>query len=236
MKNENYRAIMELPVSKERAFDAVANHISGWWGKDLKGSSSHLNDVFTIHFGKTFGKFRVSEMVPAKKIVWDCVDNYLDIFNDKTQWRGTKLVWKFKDVDGGSLLSMTHIGLTPAIECYADCLKGWDFFVKDSLRKFLVDGKGMPGVGIRANIRVDGRLYEGTMYAKEDQLPEFSEGLIWGDIKSREGERIVSFYSVNSMNNPFDPQKMRGSYYFVIENTPVRDGVSVLTDLQKAIN
>lgn len=231
MKNESYSVTISVPVKREQAFDAVANRISEWWGKDLEGGSARLNDVFTIHFGKTFGKFEISDCDPPKKIVWNCIDNYLDIFNDKTQWKGTRLIWEFSDAPGGASIQFTHDGLIPIIECYSDCIKGWDFYLKESLYGLLANGKGMPGVGIRANIEIEGQLYEGTMYAKEDAVPEFPPGQIWGDIKVRNGERVVSFYSIRELNEDFNPTKIKGTYYFVIEN---RD--STLIDLGKAVN
>jgi hypothetical protein len=41
-------------------------------------------------------------------------------------------------------VSFTHVGLVPEIECYNDCRKGWDFYIKESLRKLITEGKGVP--------------------------------------------------------------------------------------------
>ena len=46
----------------------------------------------------------------------------------------------------------------------------------------------------------------------------------------------VSRESVNLLNGVFDPQEIEGSYYFVIENAPLRDGVTPLGELRKAID
>jgi len=39
---------------------------------------------------------------------------------------------------------MWHEGLVPAIACYADCRKGWDFYITKSLQQLLDGGRGMP--------------------------------------------------------------------------------------------
>jgi len=41
-------------------------------------------------------------------------------------------------------ISFRHIGLLPEVECYNDCVKGWDQYVKGSLFKLITEGKGEP--------------------------------------------------------------------------------------------
>jgi hypothetical protein len=39
---------------------------------------------------------------------------------------------------------MTHIGLNAGVECFEDCTKGWNHYVKVSLLKLIEEGKGEP--------------------------------------------------------------------------------------------
>jgi hypothetical protein len=39
---------------------------------------------------------------------------------------------------------MTHAGLVPGIECYENCQKGWDFYLRESLQKLLRENEGVP--------------------------------------------------------------------------------------------
>jgi hypothetical protein len=39
---------------------------------------------------------------------------------------------------------MTHVGVVPRAECYADCKKGWDFYVGESLLRLLTENEGLP--------------------------------------------------------------------------------------------
>ena len=41
-------------------------------------------------------------------------------------------------------LRFTHVGLAPKIECYDACSDAWDFYIKTSLRNFIMKGEGQP--------------------------------------------------------------------------------------------
>jgi hypothetical protein len=42
---------------------------------------------------------------------------------------------------------MTHIGIVPSVECYDSCEKGWDLYIKESLFKYINEGRGIPSPG-----------------------------------------------------------------------------------------
>ena len=46
--------------------------------------------------------------------------------------------------DDSTEICFTNIGLQPQIECYNDCVKGWDQYIKGSLFKLITEGKGEP--------------------------------------------------------------------------------------------
>ena len=102
------------------------------------------NDIFTTHFGETFVTFKVVEVVPQKKIVWLVTDCYLHWLKDKTEWTNTKLSFEISTENDETKILFTHIGLAPEVECYNDCRKGWDQYIKDSLLKLITEGKGLP--------------------------------------------------------------------------------------------
>ncbi len=45
---------------------------------------------------------------------------------------------------GGTELRFRHVGLTPRLECFADCKSGWDHFIPTSLRAYVETGDGHP--------------------------------------------------------------------------------------------
>jgi hypothetical protein len=233
MNIENYQSTITVNKPLEIAFSAVTTRISEWWAKNVKGNSSNIHDVFTVYFGKTFGTFKVVDLVPNKRIVWYTIDCCLDIFQNKELWKYSTLVWDFVEDKDSTTINMTHIGLFPGKECYEDCKLGWDFYIKESLFTLLVKGKGFPGTGIRARIINNDKIYEGVMYSKEDPVPEIPNNYLIVDIKEAVGEQIISVYSVNRKDNErFEINSFNGNYYMILENVPVKGKIQPLEDLQ----
>lgn len=143
MKKQDYHCSITAHVTPREALDKIAR-VSEWWAKNFEGHAQKLNDVFTVRFGDTFVTFKISEFIPDKKIVWQVIDCYLHWIEDKTEWNGTKVVWEISSHNNEIQIDMTHIGLTPDVECYDNCKPGWDSHIKGSLFKLLNEGKGSP--------------------------------------------------------------------------------------------
>jgi hypothetical protein len=216
----NYQVSIIAWVEIETAFKAITQNISEWWAKDFKGKADQLNACFTVRFGKTFGEMKIVELIPNKKITWQVIDNFLDLFHNKKEWLGTSLEWEFASVGNSTAIKMTHAGLTPDKECFKDCQNGWDFFIKQSLQKFLSEGKGIPGYGIRGRITLDGRTVEGTIYGKKDNLPEFPGSFTLVDVKELKGEEVVSAHSIRSSRKiEFNPGDLEGEYFMIVNKS-----------------
>ncbi|MEI8280637.1 MAG: SRPBCC domain-containing protein [Bacteroidota bacterium] len=145
MKQQDYNSGFVANCTAHEAIDKISQ-VDKWWGADVEGSSKNLNDVFTIHFGDTFVTFKIMELLPQKKVVWYVTDSFIPSLADKTEWSDTQVQFEVFAKDGATELSVTHVGLVPDVECYDMCSKGWDFFIKESLRKFIVEGKGEPNI------------------------------------------------------------------------------------------
>ena len=143
MKKQNYHCSITANVSVKEAIENI-NHVSAWWTENFEGHSEKLNDIFTVRFGETFVTFKVIEVIAGKKIVWQVTDCYLHWLKDKKEWNDTKLLWEISTVNNLTQINFTHIGLAPEIECYDNCVKGWDQYVKGSLLKLITEGKGLP--------------------------------------------------------------------------------------------
>lgn len=143
MKTQDYHCSITVPGTTVKAFNSI-NRVPAWWGADLEGNTEKVNDTFTIHFSDTWVAFRITESEPGKKVVWLVTDSYLPWLEDKTEWNNTRVVWEISQEGTNAKIGMTHVGLVPAVECYENCEKGWNFYVKDSLFKLITEGKGNP--------------------------------------------------------------------------------------------
>jgi hypothetical protein len=145
MNKQDYTASITVNATPQEAFKKI-NSVTKWWTEDLKGSSQELNDQFTVRFGDVhMSKQKLVEVIPDKKVVWLVTDSKLNFIEDESEWTGTKISFELSNDDDKTQIHFTHIGLVPEVECYRDCTRGWDHYIKKSLFKFLTEGKGSPG-------------------------------------------------------------------------------------------
>ncbi len=143
MMSRDYSATIEANVPVTDAFERISK-VSEWWTKGFSGESSRIGDRFTVRFGDTFVDFTISELEPDTRIAWDVTDCNLAWIDDKTEWKGTRIVWELAPKNGATEVRMTHVGLLPDLECYDNCKGGWNFYVTKSLQKLLAENIGLP--------------------------------------------------------------------------------------------
>ena len=139
----DYQASFVAAVTAQKAADSISR-INGWWTANVNGSSKKLHDIFTVTFGETFARFEITELKENVKIVWHVLDGNLHWMKDKKEWKDTRVVWEIIPDPNGVRVEMTHIGLRPGKECFEDCYRGWNHYVKESLFGFMTGGKGSP--------------------------------------------------------------------------------------------
>jgi len=144
MEKQNYTASLKVDAPPQEVFKSI-NNVTEWWTENLEGSSQKLNDEFTVQFGNIhYSSQKLVEFIPNKKVVWLVTDSHLSWIKDKQEWTNTKISFEIISKGTYTQLIFTHIGLVPEIECYNDCRKGWDQYIKNSLFKLLTSGKGQP--------------------------------------------------------------------------------------------
>ena len=144
MEKQNYTASIKVDATPQEVFKSI-NNVTDWWTENTEGSSQKLNDEFTVRFGDIhYSNQKLVEFVPNKKLVWLVTDSHLNWIKDKQEWTNTKISFEIISKGTYTQLIFTHIGLVPEIECYNDCRKGWDQYIKDSLFRLLTSGKGQP--------------------------------------------------------------------------------------------
>ena len=142
MINKNYTATIEATKSPQDVFNCI-KEVSKWWSKDFEGSSTNLNDEFTIHHPERhYSKQKLIEVILNKKVVWLVTESKLNwIKKDQAEWTNTKMIFEINTKSDAVILHFTHEGLVPEKECYTMCSQGWNMVIKDRLFNFIINGK-----------------------------------------------------------------------------------------------
>ena len=144
MNDQNYTTSFTVDQTPEEVFAAI-NNVRGWWTGEIEGSTDKLGDEFTYRYEDVhYSKQKLTEVIPNKKVVWLVLDAHLNFVKDKSEWKGTDIVFEIAKKGDKTELRFMHVGLVPAIQCYGDCLGAWGFYINDSLRGLITTGKGKP--------------------------------------------------------------------------------------------
>ena len=144
MSVKDFTSTLLVDQSPNEVFRAVTN-VRGWWSEEIEGGTEKLNDEFKYHFEDIHQcKMKLIEVVPDKKVVWLVLDNYFKFTKDKSEWKGTKIIFEISQKNNKTELRMTHQGLVPEYECFEICRDAWTSYIQNSLRSLIVTGKGQP--------------------------------------------------------------------------------------------
>jgi hypothetical protein len=144
MKNQNYSICFAVDQSPEQVFNAI-NNVRGWWSEEIEGGTDTLGAEFKYHYKDVHRcKMKITEFVLGQKVVWVVLDNYFNFTEDKTEWKGTKVIFEVSKIDDKTQLRFTHEGLVPEYECFNVCSNAWGSYINGSLRSLITTGKGQP--------------------------------------------------------------------------------------------
>ncbi len=144
VQNQYLTTAFTVDQTPEEAFVAI-NNVRGWWSGQIEGSTDKLGDEFTYRYKDIhYSKQKLTEFIPGRKVVWDVLDSYLSFVEDKTEWNGTKVTFEVGKKGDKTEVHFTHVGLARDHECFNACSDAWGFYVRDSLRNLITEGKGQP--------------------------------------------------------------------------------------------
>jgi hypothetical protein len=144
MSDHNYTTSFTVDQSPEEVFAAI-NNVRGWWSQAIEGSTDKLGAEFKYHYQDVHRcTFKITEFVPSKKVFWHVLDNYFNFVKDKSEWKGTDVVFEIAKNGDKTEVHFTHVGLVPAYECYGICSDAWGSYITGSLRDLIATGKGHP--------------------------------------------------------------------------------------------
>ena len=144
MKSQDFTTAILVDQSPEEVFNAI-NNVRGWWSGEIGGDTDKPGAEFTysvpdVHFSKQ----KITEFIPGKKIVWHVSEATLSFVKNKSEWKGTDIVFEIAQKDDKTEVRFTHTGLVPAYEFYNDCSNAWGMLVNGNLRKLITTGKDQP--------------------------------------------------------------------------------------------
>ena len=144
MATADFTTTLVVDQTPKQVFDAI-NNVRGWWSEEIEGSTNKLNDEFNYHYEDVHRcQMKLIEVIPDKKVVWLVLDNYFKFTNDKSEWKGNKIIFEITEKDNKTQLRFTQLGLVPEYECYDICRDAWSNYIKNSLLSLITTGKGLP--------------------------------------------------------------------------------------------
>lgn len=151
MNTSNLSFTLLVEQTPEAAYTAIRN-VQAWWSENIEGYTDQLNDEFIYRYKDMhYSKQRLVELVPNQKIVWLVTESQLYFLQNKNEWTGTRISFEVSKEGDKTKILFTHLGLTPASECYSACMKGWDQYVQHSLLSLITTGSGQPDKKQAAN-------------------------------------------------------------------------------------
>lgn len=130
----SYTTRFEVARPAAVVFEAI-NDVRSWWEGEIEGESSRQGNAFTYRYPKMHRSTqRVTELVPGKRVVWHVEDAELTFIADRGEWTGTDIVFDIAESDGKTIVTFTHQGLLPEVECYDMCSDAWGGYINGSLK------------------------------------------------------------------------------------------------------
>ena len=90
-KQQDFSYSLTVKDSAKEAMKKISQ-VNLWWAKEFKGNARKLDDEFSVYFGGTYVNFKISEVIPDKKIIWLVTDCNLEWIEDKKEWKNTEAI------------------------------------------------------------------------------------------------------------------------------------------------
>lgn len=134
MKTNNFSYTIKTKQPAAEVFQRLLDPKKWWVGfyeETIEGKSEQLNDEFRFIAGGGMHdtKQRLVELLPGKKIVWLVTNSNLSFLDRPEEWKGTRFGFELNKEGNDTLVTFTHEGLTPEIECFDQCSAGWNSYL-----------------------------------------------------------------------------------------------------------
>src|SRR5450432_3721465 len=109
-KQKDFSYSFTVKASAKEAMKMISK-VDLWWAIIFKGKANKLNDKFSVYFGDTFVDFKISEVIPEKKIIWLVTDCNLHWIKNKKEWKKTEVIWNLSEKIGKTTIDFVHKGI-----------------------------------------------------------------------------------------------------------------------------
>jgi uncharacterized protein YndB with AHSA1/START domain len=136
----SYESEVQFSKQPEVVFDALTSltGLAGWWSP-VTGSGATGGELRFSHQHADSLAITVDTADRPRTVAWTVLAYTLN-----PEWVGTHITFVLRPGhSGGTTLEFRHQGLTPKLECYDHCSRGWDYFLP-SLRDYVDTGTGRP--------------------------------------------------------------------------------------------
>ncbi len=142
----NYSTQFSVKASPSSVLKALTQQVISWWGK-VDANVAMVGDEFSIYFGTTEWRFKVTQLTANQRMEWLCIKAHHEhnsLSNIREEWLNTIVIWDLQEQNDETIIKFTHKGLTSKLNCYEVCKTGWDYYLLTSLKDFVETGKGAP--------------------------------------------------------------------------------------------
>jgi uncharacterized protein YndB with AHSA1/START domain len=127
---------INAPADKVFAALTEPEGLSGWWTEDVHAEPG-VGSVARFRFGDDgFNEMKVLELVPRKRVRWQCVDG-------PAEWIGTELTFDLTEQNGRTTVMFAHRNWKESVESMHYCSTKWAVFLL-SLKSLCETGSGRP--------------------------------------------------------------------------------------------
>lgn len=142
------RIEIDLAAPPARVYEAIATAagVTSWWTEGT--FAEEVGGVGWLDFGEGWTELRVERLVPDREVEWSCVGQSIEHFDPADEWVGTRISFRLEPLDDGARthLTFTHHGLA-GLGCEELCNRGWDHYIRVSLRGLVETGQAAGGAG-----------------------------------------------------------------------------------------
>jgi hypothetical protein len=141
---ESYTTTFRVKRTPDEVYRAI-NDVRAWWSGRIDGDADELGAEFRYRYGDRHdSRQKVTGLVPGRRVVWSVTDGHLAFVKRKGEWKGTEVVFDIARKGGETEVRFTHVGLSPACECYETCSGGWNAIIQGNLRRWIATGEAQP--------------------------------------------------------------------------------------------